>query len=316
MSKIINLGDLHISGNNPKCRLDNLVEVQFQKLEEVIKFANKYKMDIYQNGDFFDSPNISYAIYTRVHNLLRRLETSFFFVYGNHDYFFDNPKTKTSTPLFSLQSTSPNVHHVYNSDLYISYQNWKEDIIDMKEEIFISHRAVVSNNYFKNMKEKWLVNTDVTCNSLTPELEKYRIIFCGHWHKRYIESKRHSTLGTQIIINPGALTRREANQDSLDTFPSFVVFDIKTEDIELVPLKCAKKAEEVISEKHLELTRAKRSMTKSIEDFMDNLKKKGKVNKRAFLFNLQNAIIKGCSEDEIEYFQEILNSCIGDKDAE
>ena len=311
--KIIILGDLHFSGTNPKCRLDDLTQTQFLKLDEVVDYANKYKMSIYQTGDVFDSPNIGYSIFTRVHSILRRLEyNTFYFIYGNHDLYFHNPKTKESTPLHSLQSTNRRAEHIYNSGVYFDYQNWGEKITNIEAEFLFCHKAIVSSGYYK--KEKTIQHwnpTDISCSSLDEELKKYKVIFCGHWHKRYIEKTKN-----QLIINPGSLTRREASQDSLETFPSFIVFDTQTYDYDIVPLKCAKKAEVVISEKHLELTKAKRSMTKSIEDFMENLKKKGTINKRSFLDKLNKFVETELNDYETELFQEIIASTVGVKNNE
>jgi DNA repair protein SbcD/Mre11 len=306
--KIIILGDLHISGTNPKCRLDDLTKTQFEKLEEVIKYANKYKMNIYQVGDVFDSPNVGYSTYTNLHSVLKRLEHSFFhYIYGNHDLYFHNPKSKSSTPLASLQSTTKNVEHVYNSDLDIDYQNWGEEITYVGSDILICHRAIVSPRFYRKEKGYSLWGTnDITCYSLDDSIIGYETILCGHWHKRYIDKTKD-----QLIINPGSLTRRDASQDSLDTFPSFVVFDTKKQNYDIVTLNCAKNWEEVISEKHLELTRAKKSMTGAIQEFIDNLKKKGHVNKKTFLEKLNKFAETELNEYETELFQEILESSIG-----
>lgn len=313
MMKIIILGDLHISGTNPKCRLDDLTKTQFEKFNEVISFANKYNMDIYDTGDVFDSPNIGYSIFTQTYHVLKRLynsinKPSFYFVYGNHDLFFHNPKTKNSTPLYTLEHIVKNFGTIDRENpLAIDYQNWGEEIKWEEYHIpkfLLCHKAVVSPNYYRKNIRLWSTE-DIICSSLDDKLKKYEVIFCGHWHKRYIEKTK-----TQLIINPGALTRREANQDSLETFPSFVVFDTKTYDYDIIPLKCAKKPEEVISEKHLELTRAKRTMTKSIEDFMDNLKKRGAINKKTFLEKLNKFIEKELDDYEKELFEEILEATV------
>jgi DNA repair protein SbcD/Mre11 len=307
--KIIILGDLHISGTNPKCRLDDLTQTQFLKLEEIVDYANKYRMNIYQTGDVFDSPNIGYSIFTRLHITLNRLEHNmFYFVYGNHDLYFHNPKSKGSTPLHSLQTTTENVEHIYISELlWMDFQNWGEDITKLNSEVLLCHKAIVSPGYYRKEKtiQHWNRN-DISCSSLDDELKKYEVIFCGHWHKRYIEKTKN-----QLIINPGALTRREASQDSFETFPSFVVFDTKTYDYDIIPLKNAEKAENVISDKHLELTKAKRSMTKSIEEFIDNLKKQEKVNKKSFLDKLNKFVETELNDYEKELFQEILSSSVG-----
>jgi len=313
--KIIILGDLHFSGTNPKCRLDDLTQTQFLKLDEVVDYANKYRMNIYQTGDVFDSPNIGYSIFTRVHSILRRLKhNSFYFIYGNHDLYFHNPNSKGSTPLYSLQTITKSIENIVESSINFDFQNWGEEIkiVNFYSKFLLCHKAIVSSGYYK--KEKTIQHwnpTDISCSSLDEELKKYKVIFCGHWHKRYIEKTKN-----QLIINPGSLTRREASQDSLETFPSFIVFDTQTYDYDIVPLKCAKKAEVVISEKHLELTKAKRSMTKSIEDFMENLKKKGTINKRSFLDKLNKFVETELNDYETELFQEIIASTVGVKNNE
>ena len=56
---IINVGDLHISGRNPRARKDDLTIVQFKKLEEIVSISNDYDAPIISVGDILDTSNIS-----------------------------------------------------------------------------------------------------------------------------------------------------------------------------------------------------------------------------------------------------------------
>ena len=50
--KLLLLSDIHLLWHNPVCRLDNLVEEQFNKLWFVLDYAEKNNLTICQSGDF------------------------------------------------------------------------------------------------------------------------------------------------------------------------------------------------------------------------------------------------------------------------
>lgn len=298
MSTYIIISDTHISGLNPVCRLDNLVELQFKKLKEVVSAANDLDCPIIHLGDFFDHPSIGYAVYTRVVKILNLLSVPMLVIYGNHDYWFHNPNTYKSTPLYALIHACQNV--IGPGEINVAdYINWNSELITNDSQTLLCHRAIIENPI------KWGKDEDsMLWNNKI--LKSYRLILNGHWHRRNIFEKNK-----QLFIRPGSLTRREANNDSLLTFPSYIL--LQNREPSVIPLKCAKSPEEVISKDHLELSKTKKNILQSVTNFINQLKilnKKSDVKK--FRYILSNLIHESnLSEQEIELINEVFIKVLG-----
>lgn len=258
--KYLIVGDLHIYGKNPPCRKDNLVEAQFQKLEEIVSVAKKYRAKIIQVGDIFESPNISYGLWRKTAEILRNVVVVF--VYGNHDLLWHSLDTALDTATGALtilpNFRTPNVHD-------FSYLHWGSDKIEGEEKtnILISHKAIIPNH----MVNKWMTTSKDEYIIFSNSLQKFDWIFCGHYHKPYVVGEGQTT-----IINPGVVCRRRAIEEEIAHVPSVVIIDFVREDFDMIPLKTARLAEEVMSEDHLELGRIKKITRYNAENFLRKLK--------------------------------------------
>ncbi|MDY0314746.1 MAG: metallophosphoesterase family protein [Bacteroidales bacterium] len=300
---------MHIYGKNPICRTDDLVTVQFAKLEEVVKASNKLDCPIIINGDITESPNVGYGIFTTLANIFLKCINGVFFVYGQHDLLWHDLSTSHLTATGALEATQA----IRNMDKFweefgkkFSYANWGEDI-NYVGNYLITHKPIVSKNIINQFA--WLKHNSNTDKFYIFEklISQFKLMLCGDWHRRYIYKS-----GGTLLVNPGALTRREANQDSLDTFPSYVVIDLDTLEYKITPLKCAKPAGEIISDSHLEMAKMKKEVGVDVSQFVKAIEL-GESGESKLIHFLLRAIKSGEIDKEISEVLKKLISKVSDE---
>ena len=89
--KLLFLSDLHIRATAPINRKDNYVEAQFNKLEQLIAYANEIQAPILCAGDLLDSWKTPGWLLNRLIRALTPLEVPFYVIPGNHDSPGHNP---------------------------------------------------------------------------------------------------------------------------------------------------------------------------------------------------------------------------------
>jgi predicted phosphodiesterase len=311
--KIINLSDIHISGKNPICRKDDLTELQFVKLREVINLSNDLNAPIICNGDVTNIPNLAYSLYNRLSKELRRLNNDFYFVIGQHDLWWHTLETFGHTALGALYENLLNVKHISEFESFqygFAYLDWGE-LIGNKDECFlVSHRPIITR---KNNHRAWIKANPDHC--LQWEMMKqYQLILCGDWHKPYIHKKLDDLDQIEsLLINPGCLCRRDANEDN-EHNPHVVIIELDTLEYEKYFLKCAKEYDEVISESHLELTRTTREIRNSMSNIVDIINKSKVVgNVSGFLNLLIQVLDENIDEELKQEIRDSLKRVIGEK---
>lgn len=310
--KVLVVGDVHIYGKNPVCRIDDLVFVQFEKLKEVIDISNKYGVPIVQTGDLTDSPDIGHRMVSELSSILSKCHKGVYIVYGQHDLLYHNLDSYKSTALGVLESSGIVQRIQYfgsdYNDYYFSWANWGEKISNSFGNYLLTHKPII------NKKDKLFWMNDYFDFDYLKNY--FGIMICGDWHRRYIYSEIRKGKET-ILINPGALTRREANQDSIDTFPSVVLIDLDNGEYEVIPLKCAKPADEVISDKHLKLSKVTKNINISIQKIIEIIETiKNKKTNREYTFRriLVDAMKDNDLEDDvIEALKDIMYQTWGKK---
>lgn len=263
--------DPHIYGKNPLCRLDDLTEKQFEKLDEIKTVANRYKVPVLCMGDITESPNIGYGTFTSLSYILQEIERNLYFVYGQHDLFWHDIGSSESTATGALEVSLSNVRRIrefrFDHGIGFDYANWGEEIQKSGYRYLMTHIPVVSRGWVSKF-DFLKFNVDEKKYLYVEDLYKdYNLILCGDWHRRYIFNYKNCT-----VINPGALTRRKADQDAKNTFPSYVLLQFHPLKYEVMPLQCAEPFENVISDDHLQYGNLRRDTVKEIESFVQILK--------------------------------------------
>jgi len=251
--KIVLLSDLHLLWQNPVARLDNLVEVQFDKLSYVWGWGGRNRAILLQSGDFNDRPR-SWTGLPQIITFLKGYRTKIYCVAGQHDYYMYSEESKPSTSLGILNEIG--LVKILNEDpIYVDYYNNKknhislygcsfgEKIPEIKNKndfnILVIHAPIAEESLFPNQNY-------MDAKKFLKENKDYNLILCGDIHREFcIEfNGRH-------IINTGCVLRKTADEYNFKYEPCFYSYDTDTRKIEkhIIPHK---PAEEVLSRNHIE----------------------------------------------------------------
>ena len=302
--------DLHISGRNPLCRLDDLTSTQFNKLIQLVNISNELKVPIICGADVFEQPNIAYSVYSQTASILSKCEHGFYTIFGNHDLQYHSLDNWDATALGALLSSSKTVKHIssFSNDygIGIDWIDWtqKEPEVfgDNKSKILLCHKAIVSKKIMKFWQE--FHQEDFSLYS-SKYIRDYSLILCGHYHKQYTIKTDDTT-----VINTGCFTRRKAT-DVEKHLPSYALVDLKKFTFKIYPLPKVKPWEEVISEDHLIITHDNKSLEIKLQEFVKLIKSKRK-DVSNFLNDLLN-FMKDADEDVKEELRKILLKLFGEK---
>ena len=274
---ILIVGDTHFTGKNPIARLDDIVEIQFNKLEEIVMLSNKYDAPIIHTGDIFNVSIIANSILTKIGSILEKLKHPLYFVWGNHDLMYHSLDLWDRTSLGVLWKNSNKVKHI--SEFYTDYKI-EFDYIDWEgtlgftgaNEILLTHKAVVSER--KMGKGSWILEDEDFCMNIDNNLHLrgYKLIICGHWHKPYIFKHKET-----LVINPGPMIRH-----TIDEWlkPSIVLINTNTLIHKRIYLNTPD-PEKVLSRTHIEQNFE--SVTDNVLKFIDSLKNKKFSHKKSLL---------------------------------
>jgi DNA repair exonuclease SbcCD nuclease subunit len=283
--EILVVGDSHLTGRNPIARKDDLVEVQFEKWEYIVDIANENDVPIVHTGDIFNVAIIANSLLTRLGEILTKLHNPLYFVWGNHDLQYHSSEMWNRTSLGVLWKNNDKVRHI--SEFFRDYKinwawlDWGSDDIQWfgnPPDLFLSHKAIVSGKKLKR-GGSWILDDTEFCMNIDTDqqLQKYRLIICGHWHRRYIYKYK----GVRVI-NPGPVTRRTVEEWAM---PSVTLLNLDTlihKELIISDLN----PEQVLSRTHIEQNIE--TMTDNVLKFVDSLKNKKFRHKKSFLKTLMH----------------------------
>ena len=278
--EILVVGDSHLTGRNPIARLDDLVEVQFDKWEYIVELANENDVPIVHTGDIFNVAVIANSLLTRFGEILSRLHNPLYFVWGNHDLQYHSFDMWDRTSLGVLWANNGKVKHI--SEFWEDYKvwwawlDWGSDEIQWHgspPELFLAHKAVVNNK--QTGSNSWILEDENFCLPITEVKPEFRLILCGHWHKHY----RFKYKNTRII-NPGPMLRRTVEEWFMPTVMLLNTDTLLNKEYQLSDLN----PEQVLSRTHIEQNIE--TMTDNVVKFIEQLKHVGISHKKSFLKTL------------------------------
>lgn len=254
-SRYVALADLHLLYNNPVCRLDNLVDVQWEKLTYVYEYAKKKEANVIVAGDVHVTSN-NYSLLNQLISFLRRYANQGVFtfsVYGQHDLKYRNPDDTNLQILINsgyiqLLGEKPIVVTSELSRLKIHHRIWGASWMgpvpspgenQSPTDILVIHDSISPAKIYPGQQ-----NTDA--KKFLIDHPAFDIVLCGDIHRTFIEEYKGRT-----IVNPGPLLRREADEYNLIHKPGFFYFDLERTHVEFVQVP-HQPASEVITRKHIE----------------------------------------------------------------
>jgi len=208
MSKTLAIltADIHLRDDNPKCRKDDFLEAQMNKLLWLGALQKKHKCPILDAGDLFHKWKVSPFL---INFALRYLPSNFFTVAGNHDLPQHNIELLNQSGLgVLLEAGKINIltgRTVF--DNFITYGfGWNNPITNNKSEENLPKVALAHTMTYKGNKP-YPQCTDLEAEVLLCKNDGYDLILTGHNHKCFIVQEN-----MRFLVNAGSLTRQTADQ--------------------------------------------------------------------------------------------------------
>lgn len=238
---IIFISDMHILGENPICRTDNLVEEQDNKLEFIINFANENKAIILNSGDQTDTPRNFISFY-KLSSHLKNLKEKMYCCLGQHDKYMRTKNESSTNLLIKLdQMTKLSKDPIKIENFFLYGCDFEDEVPEptTNNNILVIHDSITTKELaIKNVEFK-------EAEEFLEKHKKYDIIICGDIHRRFFIEKNK-----RVIMNSGPILRKDASNYFLDYAPSFFFYNKDKGDISLIEIPHKKN---VISRTHLEL---------------------------------------------------------------
>lgn len=231
--RILHFTDSHLNNIAPISRTDDFANTTINKLIEVGKIADYYKVDlILHSGDLFQSPRCDLFYLGKVARAIRNYSCPMYVVPGNHDLYGQNINTLDRTFLGCLANTG--VIHIldrkhpleitrYNTTYRIEGQEYHPSVDSQKDlliqdpktyNILLTHSMLVEKPY---VSDYVLIDE---CNT------NANIVLAGHYHPGWKERCVNNT----AFFNPGAMVRRDAGR--LD-IPKVLILEINDSTLQL-----------------------------------------------------------------------------------
>ena len=261
--KFLLFSDFHISGRNPRSRLDNYYQSCLSKFEEILSLSKDCDF-IISAGDLWDSPIVANTI---VDDILDRIDTNkkdFFVIFGNHDAVNYNVEASKATSLAHMIRRSKYVKHlnkIEDSNIYIKGYDCQFGGEEKLKENGLIHgkdkKSIAITHQFITIKPFHPQVSHIVAKDLKTD---YDVIICSHFHQEFDKVVN----GTRFI-NLSSIGRTSINEQHQ---PQVAIIDTDNFEIEKIQLKSAKIADKIFDlAKYEEL----KENEKSIEDFISLL---------------------------------------------
>ena len=232
--KILYTADLHIRDTIPACRIDNYVEAQFEKLEELIRVAQIEKPDYWLNGgDLFDVHNPSYDLVYRFTKVLKSAKWNglpgMLSIAGSHDMLAYNKSLLHKTAFGNL-IVNDNMEFVDGQT--IRGGDKKIPLLlkgisarkDLKYSDYTMDTEVWKNSVPRVIMTHDPITTEAVIfdHMLVSDVAKATnadVVLCSHIHVPF-----DVTVGKTRFVNPGPMFRQTVNEMKLE--PSICILEI------------------------------------------------------------------------------------------
>lgn len=307
--KILVIGDLHFRATSPRNRTDDYLTTLEEKLLEVWEIAKREQVDlILQVGDIFHEPVVPIPVLMRAYGVFSKAPLPIRCIIGNHDVFGYNIDTYPRTSLYLLRCLAYSTINVYQGKVisgggglsfnYVGYSrdndvNGKGYQVPDELQTEICKIAVVHG---------MLLDHDLPYQASYTNLHKLEtnanIVITGHDHVGYGVVKRSDG---KLFVNPGALMRLTASEAEMKRTVQVAVINTNTLTAELIPIKRAKNAVEVLDRSKLE---EKKERDYAISEFATLIK----TGKGVFTQNLDEIVLNIGKEQNVD--QNIIEKAV------
>ena len=212
---ILITGDLHLTDKRPENRIDNFEEAVLRKFRFILETAEKYKCEyILQPGDFFDTPNPSYSLFSQITSYLKEFPIPVLTCYGQHDLRY---RQKDNTALFALSIVCPSLILLaqdHNPSFKgVNGAGYNEEILEppSSSDILITHRMIIEDKLWEQQTSFDYANVFLAKN-------KFSLIVSGDNHQFFFAERRG-----RFLFNCGSMMRSNISQ--MEHKPRVILFD-------------------------------------------------------------------------------------------
>lgn len=318
--KFCALSDIHLIVKNPVCRKDNLVDLQWSKLEFVFKYAIDKGAYVLIAGDVNSIPN-NYSLINKLMLMVKKyydMGVNFYAVYGQHDLKYRNTEdTNLEILINSGYITLLFSTHIPKGNCHLYGKSWSESKVPnvVNEDavnILVTHESIYPEELFPNQHGNRAID-------YLNKNKDFDLILCGDIHRTFME-----TAGNRIIINPGPLLRRTAEEYNFIHKPGFYFIDTELKQCDFIEVPHSP-AEEVLTREHIESKKAK-ELTAARADasqFLYELKRRSEIhrssnvrdrvidiieNRKTLSPMVRNIIVEAISGRDVErYIEEMID---------
>jgi DNA repair exonuclease SbcCD nuclease subunit len=251
MSKVLVLGDMHLSEDGPTTRHDTLIDTQVTKLYYILEKAKEEKVAaIVQMGDVLDKPRVSNRVMTNFIQWLNDLKTAgipFVCTLGQHDLVGRNyHKYKKESDMAILEAAglvtiliSGEAWAPIDGDFVVQGYGYKEpetlDFFDGKDQELQLNKikiAIVHANVGLNeMHFKGHDKTVIAVDSLNIKTVDYA--FFGDQHPGFPPYQFKNPRKT-IAYSPGTMSRMKSDEEDIPI--KFAIVDLESRSIEEIDI--------------------------------------------------------------------------------
>ena len=223
--KIIYQGDIHLRSSVPVNRVDDYNEAQFNKLGQLVEFANVHGDALLLGGDLFDSPKVSSEVVNDTIDVLSGCNVQTLSCLGQHDVPFHQMVLKKS-PVYPLYTSAAITYCEDGKALEIDdgvivhFCSWEQAVtapIEGMFNIFLGHVSVFDKVPFYWKGEGYSPKT------LKEKYPGYQLYLCGDIHSPLVDDN---------VVVSGPMMRMSVNH--IDYQPRCYLID--TDTMEITPL--------------------------------------------------------------------------------
>lgn len=247
--------DIHLSGVNPRHRVDDFPRSMLAKLREAYSIAEAEGCEFVTfGGDFFNSHRIfSYEVISDAMDVICDSKLKTYACIGEHDLFGHSPNTYPSSTLAFMVKRCANFNILQaplevNGVVLHAKHEWENMQEAMKRPVDTAKlNVLICHELITNKKAMFDI---IDTKTLQPC--PYDVVVSGDLHDGY---ETHE-VGNTLFCNPGSLARRAIND--LNRTPQVAVIEAEKGQVPVVimhPIQCAKPGSEVFGESIAELVR-------------------------------------------------------------
>jgi DNA repair exonuclease SbcCD nuclease subunit len=272
--KFLLTADLHLTERVPRCRLDDdWMQTQIDHLDQIAKYANKYKVPVAIPGDIFDRAVVTDKVKSMFLQFVTKVKAGVYAIAGNHDlpyHSWDNADSSS----FGVVWNSGVLHHLNELG---SSAHFGEELSGVDNGLLFIHVLV-----FPSIKEAPPMDGDIViAQDLLNAFPGAQWIFTGDYHHSFVYEKNG-----RRVVNPGCINRQKA--DVIDYIPSVMLIDTDAESIKQLEIKddVAMVTDEYLKKEEERETRISafvesvRSSEEVSLDFLSNLRGALKANRK------------------------------------